>query len=208
MLRRLLCVTLVLLARPLPPWYLSLLYGCIILIWMANQCTRHLKANAAARPCSHQRRSMQPGRLGSDCARLNPRSIKKAVERRPSLPQPPSHPTTAGGGMTSQISGSDLPPQLTLGVSLKAPPALGPWRMPRSAQRHHPWPRRRGSPRRCAGRGSVTMAMGGGPSLHRRPRGAGAAETTSWAVGGAPHMSPTPIWLVGIVARRPSGRRG
>eukprot|EP01047_Picozoa_sp_COSAG01_P120094 COSAG01_NODE_48811_length_377_cov_6.755396_2_plen_27_part_01 len=26
------------------------------------------------------------------------------------------------------------------------------------------------------------------------------AETTSWAVGGAPHMSPTPIWLVGIVA--------
>ena len=28
-------------------------------------------------------------------------------------------------------------------------------------------------------------------------RGAGAAETTSWAVGGAPHMSPTPIWLVG-----------
>ena len=41
------------------------------------------------------------------------------------------------------------------------------------------------------------MAMGGGPPLHRRPRGAGAAETTSWAVGGAPHMSPTPIWLVG-----------
>ena len=40
------------------------------------------------------------------------------------------------------------------------------------------------------------MAMGGGPPLHRRPRGAGAAETTSWAVGGAPHMSPTPIWLV------------
>ena len=66
----------------------------------------------------------------------------------------------------------------------------------------------RGSPRRRAGRGSVTMAMGGGPPLHRRPRGAGAAETTSWAVGGAPHMSPTPIWLVGIVARRPSGRRG
>jgi hypothetical protein len=54
----------------------------------------------------------------------------------------------------------------------------------------------------------VTMAMGGGPPLHRRPRGAGTAETTSWAVGGAPHMSPTPIWLVGIVARRPSGRRG
>ena len=58
------------------------------------------------------------------------------------------------------------------------------------------------------GEASVTMAMGGGPPLHRRPRGAGAAETTSWAVGGAPHMSPTPIWLVGIVARRPSGRRG
>jgi hypothetical protein len=35
------------------------------------------------------------------------------------------------------------------------------------------------------------MAMGGGPPLHRRPRGAGAAETTSWAVGGAPHMSPS-----------------
>ena len=49
------------------------------------------------------------------------------------------------------------------------------------------------------------MAMGGGPPLHRRPRGAGAAETTSWAVGGAPHMSPTPIWLVGIVA---GGHRG
>ena len=41
------------------------------------------------------------------------------------------------------------------------------------------------------------MAMARGPPLHRRPRGAGAAETTSWAVGGAPHMSPTPIWLVG-----------
>eukprot|EP01047_Picozoa_sp_COSAG01_P082029 COSAG01_NODE_16594_length_1222_cov_10.996438_1_plen_25_part_10 len=25
----------------------------------------------------------------------------------------------------------------------------------------------------------MTMAMGGGPPLHRRPRGAGAAETTS-----------------------------
>ena len=47
------------------------------------------------------------------------------------------------------------------------------------------------------GEASVTMAMGGGPPLHRRPRGAGAAETTSWAVGGAPHMSSTPIWLVG-----------
>ena len=46
-------------------------------------------------------------------------------------------------------------------------------------------------------RGLVTMAMARGPPLHRRPRGAGAAETTSWAVGGAPHMSPTPIWLVG-----------
>jgi hypothetical protein len=34
-----------------------------------------------------------------------------------------------------------------------------------------------------------------------------AGAPTSWAVGGAPHMSPTPIWLVGIVARRPSGRR-
>ena len=43
----------------------------------------------------------------------------------------------------------------------------------------------------------MTMAMACGPPLHRRPRGAGAAETTSWAVGGAPHMSPTPIWLVG-----------
>ena len=41
------------------------------------------------------------------------------------------------------------------------------------------------------------MAMARGPPLHRRPRGAGAAETTSWAVGGAPHMSSTPIWLVG-----------
>eukprot|EP01047_Picozoa_sp_COSAG01_P107384 COSAG01_NODE_36403_length_518_cov_1.081146_1_plen_29_part_10 len=29
----------------------------------------------------------------------------------------------------------------------------------------------------------MTMAMGGGPPLHRQPRGAGAAETTSWAVG-------------------------
>ena len=46
-------------------------------------------------------------------------------------------------------------------------------------------------------RGLVTMAMARGPPLHRRPRGAGAAETTSWAVGGAPHMSSTPIWLVG-----------
>jgi hypothetical protein len=52
------------------------------------------------------------------------------------------------------------------------------------------------------------MAMGGGPPLHGRPRGAGAAETTSWAVGGAPQMSPTPIWLVGIVARRPSRATG
>ena len=43
----------------------------------------------------------------------------------------------------------------------------------------------------------MTMAMRGGPPLHRRPWGAGAAETTSWAVGGAPHMSSTPIWLVG-----------
>ena len=41
------------------------------------------------------------------------------------------------------------------------------------------------------GEASVTMAMARGPPLHRRPRGAGAAETTSWAVGGAPHMSPT-----------------
>eukprot|EP01047_Picozoa_sp_COSAG01_P012607 COSAG01_NODE_572_length_15298_cov_8.549172_10_plen_40_part_00 len=39
----------------------------------------------------------------------------------------------------------------------------------------------------------MTMAMGGGPPLHRRPRGADAAETTSWAVGGAPHMPLTPI---------------
>ena len=46
-------------------------------------------------------------------------------------------------------------------------------------------------------RGLVTMAMARGPPLHRRPHGAGAAETTSWAVGGAPHMSSTPIWLVG-----------
>jgi hypothetical protein len=47
------------------------------------------------------------------------------------------------------------------------------------------------------------MTMGGGPCLHRRPRGAGTAETTSWAVGGAPHMSPTPLGsgLVGIVVR-------
>jgi hypothetical protein len=36
----------------------------------------------------------------------------------------------------------------------------------------------------------------------------GGATASSWAVGGAPHMSPTPIWLVAIVARRPSGRRG
>ena len=41
------------------------------------------------------------------------------------------------------------------------------------------------------------MAMARGPPLHRPPHGAGAAETTSWAVGGAPHMSSTPIWLVG-----------
>eukprot|EP01047_Picozoa_sp_COSAG01_P096232 COSAG01_NODE_26772_length_703_cov_18.923841_1_plen_27_part_10 len=27
----------------------------------------------------------------------------------------------------------------------------------------------------------MTVAMEGGPPLHRRPRGAGAAETTSWA---------------------------
>eukprot|EP01047_Picozoa_sp_COSAG01_P022518 COSAG01_NODE_1339_length_10661_cov_49.319068_8_plen_149_part_00 len=33
--------------------------------------------------------SMQPGRLRSDCARLNPRSIKKAVERRPGHPRRP-----------------------------------------------------------------------------------------------------------------------
>jgi hypothetical protein len=32
---------------------------------------------------------MQPGRLRSDCARLNPRSIKKAVERRPGHPRRP-----------------------------------------------------------------------------------------------------------------------
>jgi hypothetical protein len=49
------------------------------------------------------------------------------------------------------------------------------------------------------------MIMGGAPLLHRRPCGAGAAETTSWAVGGTPHMSPTPIWLVGIGAMGVTG---
>ena len=33
--------------------------------------------------------SMQPGRIGSDYERLNPRSIKKAVERRPGHPRRP-----------------------------------------------------------------------------------------------------------------------
>jgi hypothetical protein len=79
------------------------------------------------------------------------------------------------------------------------------WRMPRPAQRHHPRPRRRGSPRRRAGRGSVTMAMGGGPPLHRRPRGAGAAETTSWRWA---ERLTCPLPRSGWSASWPGGHRG
>ena len=166
------------------------------------------------RPQTACRSPPEPGESARTRRRQEPpfcRRFSSACTRhRGGVQQPPTaaEPPYDGGRRHAHHSGPNLPPQLTLGVSLKAPPAHGPWRMPRPAQRHHPRPRRRGSPRRRAGRGSVTMAMGGGPPLHRRPRGAGAAETTSWAVGGAPHMSPTPIWLVGIVARRPSGRRG
>jgi hypothetical protein len=79
------------------------------------------------------------------------------------------------------------------------------WRMPRPAQRHHPRPRRRGSPGRRAGRGSVTMAMGGGPPLHRRPRGAGAAETTSWRWA---ERLTCPLPRSGWSASWPGGHRG
>jgi hypothetical protein len=168
------------------------------------------------RPQTACRSPPEPGESARTRRRQEPpfcrRFSSACIRHRGGVQQPPTATATGppydGGRRHAHHSGPNIPPQLTLGVSLKAPPAHGPWRMPRPAQRHHPRPRRRGSPRRRAGRGSVTMAMGGGPPLHRRPRGAGAAEITSWAVSGAPHMSPTPIWLVGIVTRRPSGRRG
>jgi hypothetical protein len=47
------------------------------------------------------------------------------------------------------------------------------------------------------------MAMGGGPPLHRRPRGAGAAETTSWA-----ERLTCPLPRSGWSASWPGGHRG
>ena len=127
-----------------------------------------------------------------------------------SLPQPSSHPTTArrAGSVSphDQISALNLPPQLTLGVSLKAPPARGPWRTPRPAQRHHPRPRRRGSPRRRAAERPRDHGHGTRPSPTQTAPGGG--RSRDHLVGGGRSASHVPYPHLAGRASWPGGHRG
>eukprot|EP01047_Picozoa_sp_COSAG01_P101139 COSAG01_NODE_30912_length_607_cov_1.094488_1_plen_77_part_10 len=62
--------------------------------------------------------------LGKDeCRREAAGEMEGGVQQPPTAAEPPYD----GGRRHDQVSAPNLPPQLTLGVPLKAPPAHGPW---------------------------------------------------------------------------------
>ena len=114
-----------------------------------------------------------------------------STQHRGSVQQPPTavEPPYNGARRHDQISEPNLPPQLTLGVYLKAPPARGPWRTPRPAQRHHPRPRRRGSPRRRAAERPRDHGHGTRPSpTQTAPRGGRSRDHLVGGGRGASHV--------------------
>ena len=106
----------------------------------------------------------------------------------------------------AQISALNLPPQLALGVSLKPPPARGPWRTPRPAQRHHPRPRRRSSPRRRAAERPRDHGHGTRPSPTQTAPGGG--RSRDHLVGGGRSASHVPYPHLAGRASWPGGHRG
>ena len=125
--------------------------------------------------------------------------------------QSAAHPTAAeppynGARRHAQISGLNLPPQLTLGVSLKPPPARGPWRTPRPAQRHHPRPRRRSSPRRRAAERPRDHGHGTRPSPTQTAPGGG--RSRDHLVGGGRGASHVLYPDLAGRASWPGGHRG
>ena len=136
-------------------------------------------------------------RFSSACTQ--PRSD---VQQSPTAAEPPYN----GARRHDQISAPNLPPQLTLGVSLKPPPARGPWRTPRPAQRHHPRPRRRSSPRRRAAERPRDHGHGTRPSPTQTAPGGG--RSRDHLVGGGRSASHVPYPDLAGRASWPGGHRG
>ena len=183
-----------------PPAVVGWLGGCGRLLHAAAVLGKERAGGHAVRriqrPQTACRSPPEPGESARTRRRQEPpfcrRFSSACTQPRGDVQQPPTaaEPPYNGARRHAHHSALNLPPQLALGVSLKAPPALGPWRMPRSAQRHHPRPRRRGSPRRRARRGLRDHGHGRRPSPTQTAPGGG--RSRDHLVGGGRGASHVP----------------